>query len=89
MIDQNKIIYCAILCLAMWGSNCRSYIDEVNRILDYGGTLLIIEPARRWINEEENKLEKLLIDKGFVIKNTNIELILKGEDKFIFVEAKR
>lgn len=34
----------AILSLAMWGSNCHDYLVEVYRILDEGGTLLIVEP---------------------------------------------
>ena len=71
-----------ILCLAMWGSNCKEYITEANRILDRNGTLLIIEATKRWTNEEtnENKLIKLLNDNNFNIKN-------KEENKFMFIEC--
>jgi len=73
-----------IMSLAMWGSNCKDYISECYRILDIGGTLLIIEPYKRWYNEElsENKLEKLLIENGFTI-------IKKEEKKFVFIEARK
>ena len=78
----------AIGCMSMWGSNCNDYIDEVHRILEYGGTLLICEPYRRWnsVMEDnngkvENRLVKLLIEKGFNI--INIE-----ETKFMFIECR-
>jgi ubiquinone/menaquinone biosynthesis C-methylase UbiE len=48
----------AILCLAMWGSNCKDYIKEANRVLEQHGTLLIIEPSKRWTTEDgSNRLE--------------------------------
>ena len=74
----------AILSLAMWGSNCRDYLTEVYRILDTGGTLLIVEAYKRWYDEEngENKLEKLLIEKGF-------NVIEKRENKFMFMEVRK
>ncbi len=72
----------AILSLAMWGSNKNDYITEVNRILDENGILLIIEPTKRWTDEEtgENKLVKLLEENNFTIKNIN-------EEKFMFIEC--
>ena len=71
-----------VLSLAMWGSNCRDYITEANRILDENGRLLIIEATKRWTNEEtgENKLLKLLEDNKFTIKNIE-------EEKFMFIEC--
>ena len=71
-----------VLSLAMWGSNCKEYITEANRILDENGVLLIIEATKRWTEEEtnENKLVKLLEEKGFTIKN-------KIEEKFMFIEC--
>jgi SAM-dependent methyltransferase len=71
-----------VLCLAMWGSNCKAYITEANRILDENGVLLIIEATKRWTNEEtgENKLVKLLKDNNFTIKNIE-------EEKFMFIEC--
>ena len=66
----------------MWGSNCKDYITEANRILDENGVLLIIEATRRWTDDEtgENKLVKLLEEKGFSIKNIN-------EEKFMLIEC--
>lgn len=47
--------------MSMWGSNCEDYIKEINRILEDNGILLIIEPTKRWINEDnENKLKNLI-----------------------------
>jgi ribosomal RNA-processing protein 8 len=71
-----------VLSLAMWGSNCNDYITEANRILDENGVLLIIEPTKRWTDEETggNKLVKLLEDNNFTIKNIN-------EEKFMFIEC--
>lgn len=74
----------AILSLAMWGNNCHDYVRETYRILDDGGILLIVEPMKRWYDEdkEENRLEKLLEDSGFTI-------ISKSERKFCFIEARK
>jgi len=71
-----------VLSLAMWGSNCKEYITEANRILDENGVLLIIEATKRWTDDEtgENKLVKLLEEKGFTIKNMI-------EEKFMFIEC--
>ena len=76
----------AILCLAMWGSNCKEYIKEAYKILDKGGILIIIEAYKRWNeqkegnNEIENKLVKMLIDNKFkIVKNI--------EKKFMFIEC--
>ena len=71
-----------VLSLAMWGSNCKEYITEANRILDENGVLLIIEATKRWTDEEtgENKLVKLLEGNNFTIKNIN-------EEKFMFIEC--
>lgn len=69
-----------VLSLAMWGSNCKEYITEANRILDENGVLLIIEPTERWTKDGPNKLVKLLEDNNFTIKNIN-------EEKFMFIEC--
>ena len=73
-----------ILSLAMWGSNCKDYITESYRILDTGGTLLIIEPNKRWCDNEkkENRLVKLLEENNFTI----ISIV---EKKFMFIEARK
>ena len=72
----------AILCLAMWGSNCVEYIQEAHRILDTNGILLVSEPYKRWYDAEtqENRLVKLLEKNCFKVKNI-------GEQKFMFIQA--
>ena len=77
---ENGEIDIAILCLAMWVSNCHDYIKEANRILDHNGILLIIEPKKRWMNEEENKLENLILGNKFLLKKYH------SKDKFMFGE---
>ena len=82
-LEDNDVDIC-ILSLAMWGSNCKNYITETNRILDTGGILLIVEPYRRWCDndENENRLVKLLEENNFTI----INII---EKKFMFIEAQK
>ena len=81
---QYSSIEICILCLAMWGSNCRDdYIKETQRILESGGILYIIEPTKRWSEKDEFKniipgqegmILKLLLEKnGFEIIKSSIE----------------
>ena len=78
----------AILSPAMWGSNCKEYIQEAYRILDTGCTLLIAEPFKRWNKELDdegkpvNKLVKLLEENNFTI-------IQNEERKFMFIECRK
>ena len=60
----------AILCLSMWGSNKEEYLVEAHRILDPNGRLLVIEPTKRWIDQDtgEHKLRKLLELKDFTVE---------------------
>jgi hypothetical protein len=63
----------AILCLAMWGSNCEEYLTEAHRILDpHGGKLVIIEPSKRWDGGE--RLRQLLVEKGFGIEYEDVRV---------------
>ena len=72
-----------ILSLAMWGSNCREYTLEANRILESGGKLYIIEPTKRWSEQDEqgniipekegSKMKRLLEENGFKIVEKSIE----------------
>jgi predicted methyltransferase len=67
----------------MWGSNCREYIQEANRILESGGKLYIIEPTKRWSEQDEqgniiaekegSKMMTLLEENGFKIVEQSIE----------------
>ena len=77
----------AILSLAMWGSNCKDYIQESYRILDTCGTLLISEPYKRWNELDDegkpiNKLVKLLEENNFTI-------IENQENKFMFIVCRK
>jgi hypothetical protein len=84
----NNMLNIAILCLALWGSNCIEYIKEAHRLLEQHGTLLIIEPAKRWARDgpDADTLHYTLLNKvedcGFSIRDTRI-------DKFIFIEASK
>ena len=73
----------AVLCLAMWGSNCRSYVAEAYRLLETGGRLYMVEPTRRWSEKDAagnmiegnqgNLLQALLLETGFHIISKRIE----------------
>jgi ubiquinone/menaquinone biosynthesis C-methylase UbiE len=81
-LEEDSVEIC-ILSLAMWGSNCKEYIKEANRILESGGKLYIIEPTKRWseqddlgniITEKEgSKMKSLLEENGFQIVEQSIE----------------
>ena len=44
---NNYSVDVVILSLEMWGSNCRDYLKEVYRILDTGGSLLIVKAYKK------------------------------------------
>ena len=78
----------AILSLAMWGSNCKEYLEEAYRILDTGGTLLIAEAFKRWnkeLDEEGNPINKLVR----LLEENNFTIIEKIENKFMFIESRK
>ena len=81
---EDSSIDIAIMCLAMWGSNCKDYLIEVYRILDTGGTLHIVEPYKRWNDNEENKnrLIELLMENNFKV----MEHI---DEKFMYIECRK
>jgi ribosomal RNA-processing protein 8 len=80
---ENDSVEIVILSLAMWGSNCRTYIAEAHRILESNGLLYIIEATKRWSEEDENhnliqgeeggKLKKVLIENHFQVSESKIE----------------
>jgi len=86
-LEDDSIEIC-ILCLSMWGSNCKEYIKEAERILESNGKLYIIEPTKRWSNKDENgiiiqegeKLKELLEENRFQIMKEEIK-------KFVFYEC--
>jgi superfamily II DNA or RNA helicase len=70
-----------ILSLAMWGSNCKEYIQEAHRVLETNGTLYIIEPTKRWTEVETEPAGRLIeLLNNFHIRQISIE-------KFTFVIA--
>lgn len=81
-LEEDAVEIC-ILSLAMWGSNCKEYVKEANRILESGGKLYIIEPTKRWSEQDENKniiegkegckMKSLLEENGFQIVEQSIE----------------
>jgi ribosomal RNA-processing protein 8 len=81
-LEDDSVEIC-ILSLAMWGSNCREYIMEANRMLESNGKLYIIEPTKRWSEQDDSgniitgkecvKLKKVLLENGFKIIEENIE----------------
>ena len=82
-LDDDEINI-AIMSLCMWGSNCKDYIKEAHRVLEDNGVLVIIEPTKRWIEENgENRLEKLLTENNFQIKKNHN----KNDHKFMFLEC--
>ena len=87
-LDDNMVNY-AIICLSMWGRNCGDYIKEAYRILEDNGILLIIETTKRWIKDGENKLEKILMESDFKVRNSNWDAGSETEDKFLFMECVR
>ena len=80
--EEDAVEIC-ILSLAMWGSNCREYVKEANRILESGGKLYIIEATKRWSEQDENKniiegkegskMKTLLEESGFQIVEQSIQ----------------
>ena len=81
-LEDDSVDMC-ILCLAMWGSNCRDYIKEAYRILESGGKLYIMEATKRWSEQDEygnivlykkgDKMKVLLEESGFKIVEQSIE----------------
>jgi superfamily II DNA or RNA helicase len=71
---EDESVEICILSLAMWGSNCKEYIQEVHRVLESGGRLYIIEPTKRWTDletEPGGRLREWL--KDFKILQESIE----------------
>lgn len=65
-----------VLSLAMWGSNCKDYLQEAYRVLDSMGWLYIGEATRKWCYEEGDgaaRLRDLLQESGFEIRKESIK----------------
>jgi superfamily II DNA or RNA helicase len=57
-----------IMSMSMWGSKCAGHITEACRILEDGGRMIVIEPRKRWVNDDgSNRLTKLLEEVGMTV----------------------
>ena len=72
----------------MWGSNCKEYLKEAHRILDTGGTLLIVEAYKRW-NKELDVHEKPINRLVKLLQENNFTIIKNIENKFMFIECRK
>lgn len=78
---EDNSVDVVVLCLAMWGSNCKDYVHEAHRILETSGKLIIAEPTKRWSDNDSDgniidagrRLRELLESAGFHIINENIK----------------
>ena len=72
-LESGSVEIC-ILSLAMWGSNCASYVKEAYRVLESRGQLYIIEATKRWTSNKEDeacfgdKLKDLVKSEGFNVR---------------------
>jgi len=86
-LEDDSIEIC-ILCLSMWGSNCKEYIKEAERVLESNGKLYIIEPTKRWSNTDENGL---IIEEGKklreIIEENRFQIIKEEIKKFVLFEC--
>ena len=74
----------AIMCLSMWGSNCKDYLKEVCRILDTGGTLYIVEAYKRWNDNDENK--NRLVE---LLEQNKFKVMEQIDEKFMYIECRK
>jgi SAM-dependent methyltransferase len=81
----------AILCLAMWGSNKEEYLTEAFRLLDPNGRLIIVEPSKRWMDEEtgQHRLRYTLEQHGFTIIQEEVMTEDQQAQKFSLFVAKK
>jgi SAM-dependent methyltransferase len=87
-LEDEDVDY-SVLCLALWGSDCKEYLTEIHRILDIQGELIIVEPSSRWIEEDvqtgerTNELKSLLEKNHFKIKQ------VQDKEKFMFIVCEK
>ena len=81
----------AILCLAMWRSNKEEYLTEAFRLLDPNGRLIIVEPSKRWMDEEtrQHRLRDTLVRHGFTIVQEHVMTEEQQVHKFSLFVAKK
>jgi hypothetical protein len=81
----------AILCLSMWGSNKEEYLTEAFRLLDPNGRLIIVEPSKRWMDEEtgQHRLRDTLVCHGFTIVQEHVMTEEQQVHKFSLFVVKK
>jgi ubiquinone/menaquinone biosynthesis C-methylase UbiE len=86
-LEDDSIEIC-ILCLSMWGSNCKEYIKEAERVLESNGKLYIIEPTKRWSSTDENGLITQEAKKlREIIEENRFQIIKEEIKKFVLFEC--
>lgn len=73
---EDASVEIAVICLAMWGSNCNEYVAEAHRILETDGMLYVVEPTKRWTIADDmpgDRLKQLLTNNGFKIVRESID----------------
>ena len=86
-LEDDSIEIC-ILCLSMWGSNCKEYLKEAQRVLETNGKLYIIEPTKRWSNKDENGIIIEEVKKlREIIEENRFQIIKEEIKKFVLFEC--
>ena len=86
-LEDDSIEIC-ILCLSMWGSNCKEYLKEAERVLESNGKLYIIEPTKRWSSTDENGLITQEAKKlREIIEENRFQIIKEEIKKFVLFEC--
>lgn len=82
----------AVLCLALWGSNCDEYFAEAHRILDPSGRIIVVEPGERWRDAETGvsaaDLYVALLTHGFEVVHEDV-MAGERELRFALFEARK
>ena len=82
----------AVLCLALWGSNCDEYFAEAHRILDPSGRIIVVEPGERWRDAETGvsaaDLYATLLMHGFEVVHEDV-MAGERELRFALFEARK
>jgi superfamily II DNA or RNA helicase len=87
---EDECAHYVVMCLAMWGTmeDKVNYLEEVHRILDDQGKLIIVESFKKWVEEDaetrvqKNRLKELLEQSRFLVEEV-------AEGKFLRMVARK